>query len=55
MAAIPADVYLISGIPGAGKTTVPEPRPGLWLDTSDLDVARTVQAILDRAGEAMIN
>jgi gluconate kinase len=32
----------------------PEPRPGLWLDTSDMDVDQTVQAILDRADEASI-
>lgn len=32
----------------------PEPRPGLWLDTSDMDVEQTVQAILDRADEATI-
>ncbi len=33
----------------------PEPRPGLWLDTSDMDVDQTVQAILDCAQEALIS
>jgi predicted kinase len=30
-----------------------EPKPGLWLDTSDLTVEETVDAILDRSGEAV--
>lgn len=32
----------------------PEPRPGLWLDTSEMDVDETVQAILDRSDDALI-
>ena len=32
----------------------PQPRPGLWLDTSEMDVQETVQAILDRADEALL-
>lgn len=32
----------------------PEPRPGLWLDTSDLSAMETADAILGRAAEAVV-
>jgi thymidylate kinase len=56
--------YLITGIQAAGKTTVVDlldrglrddtPRLGLWLDTSDHTVDRTVEEILRRSSEALV-
>ena len=38
----------------AEMRTWPEPRPGLWLDSTDMTAEETVEAILARASEAVV-
>lgn len=59
-----ARLFLVTGIPAAGKSTVSHalarrfeetPRVGLWLDTSSQSAEDTVEEILKRLGDSVIS